>query len=104
MLFDLIKSALMGMIQGIAEWLPISSGGHLMLFNALLPLKNVGEDFWPLYDTVIQLGSILAVVVLYFPSELYQVGKEKAAFHMTVAMFFALLRAAILRLSLVWVL
>ena len=66
MLFDLIKSALMGMIQGIAEWLPISSGGHLMLFNALLPLKNVGEDFWPLYDTVIQLGSILAVVVLYF--------------------------------------
>lgn len=66
MLFDLIKSALMGMIQGIAEWLPISSGGHLMLFNALLPLKNVGEDFWPLYDTVIQLGSILAVVALYF--------------------------------------
>ena len=40
MLFDLIKSALMGMIQGIAEWLPISSGGHLMLFNALLPFTN----------------------------------------------------------------
>lgn len=66
MLFDLFKSALMGAVQGIAEWLPISSGGHLMLINALLPLKNVSEDFWPLYDVVIQLGSILAVVVLYF--------------------------------------
>ncbi len=66
MLLNLLKSALMGMVQGIAEWLPISSGGHLLLLNALLPLKGITEEFWNLYDVVIQLGSILAVVVLYF--------------------------------------
>ena len=66
MLFDLFKSALMGIVQGITEWLPVSSGGHLMLLNALLPLTNVSAEFWPLYDVVIQLGSILAVVALYF--------------------------------------
>ena len=66
MLLNLLKSALMGMVQGIAEWLPISSGGHLLLLNALLPLKGITEEFWNLYAVVIQLGSILAVVVLYF--------------------------------------
>ncbi|MBQ9196320.1 MAG: undecaprenyl-diphosphate phosphatase [Clostridia bacterium] len=66
MLFNLLKSALMGLVQGITEWLPVSSGGHLLILNALLPLKGITEDFWNLYDVVIQLGSILAVVVLYF--------------------------------------
>ena len=66
MLLNLLKSALMGLVQGITEWLPVSSGGHLLILNALLPLKGITEDFWNLYDVVIQLGSILAVVVLYF--------------------------------------
>ena len=66
MLFNLLKSALMGLVQGITEWLPVSSGGHLLILNALLPLKGITEEFWNLYDVVIQLGSILAVVVLYF--------------------------------------
>lgn len=66
MLANLLKSALMGLVQGITEWLPVSSGGHLLILNALLPLKDVTPEFWNLYDVVIQLGSILAVVVLYF--------------------------------------
>ena len=66
MLFNLLKSALMGLVQGITEWLPVSSGGHLLLLNTFLPLEGVTEEFWNLYDVVIQLGSILAVVVLYF--------------------------------------
>ena len=66
LLLNLLKSALMGLVQGITEWLPVSSGGHLLILNALLPLKGITEDFWNLYDVVIQLGSILAVVVLYF--------------------------------------
>lgn len=66
MLLNLLKSALMGLVQGITEWLPVSSGGHLLLLNALLPLSGITEEFWNLYDVVIQLGSILAVVVLYF--------------------------------------
>ena len=66
MLFNLLKSVLMGLVQGITEWLPVSSGGHLLLLNTFLPLEGVTEEFWNLYDVVIQLGSILAVVVLYF--------------------------------------
>lgn len=65
MLFELLKAALLGLVQGITEWLPVSSGGHLMLLNRLIPL-NVSNEFWNLFEVVIQLGSILAVIVLYF--------------------------------------
>ena len=66
MLLNLLKSALMGLVQGITEWLPVSSGGHLMILNALLPLKGVSQEFWNLYDVVIQLGSIIAVLLVFF--------------------------------------
>lgn len=96
MLFDLFKSALMGIVQGIAEWLPISSGGHLMLLNALLPLKNVSEAFWPLYDVVIQLGSILAVVVLYFHQlNPFALSKSRAEKRDTWEMWFKIIVAVI---------
>ena len=65
MAFQLLKAALMGLIQGLAEWLPISSGGHLLLLNEFLPLQG-SDSFFQLFDVLIQLGSILAVVVLYF--------------------------------------
>ncbi|MCR5732784.1 MAG: undecaprenyl-diphosphate phosphatase [Sphaerochaetaceae bacterium] len=62
---EYIKIVLLGIIQGITEWLPISSTGHLILFNELFPL-NVSESFESVFMVVVQLGSILAVVVLYF--------------------------------------
>lgn len=62
---ELIKTVLIGIIQGITEWLPISSTGHMILFNAAWPL-DVPADFWEMFSVVIQLGSIMAVVVLYF--------------------------------------
>lgn len=65
MLIEIIKSCILGIIQGITEWLPISSTGHLILINRFLNL-NCSESFWSLYEVVIQLGSIFAVVVLYF--------------------------------------
>ncbi|MBR5384104.1 MAG: undecaprenyl-diphosphate phosphatase [Clostridia bacterium] len=65
MAFQLLKAALMGLVQGITEWLPVSSGGHLLLLNAFLPLQG-SDEFFQLFDVLIQLGSILAVVVLYF--------------------------------------
>ena len=65
LLVELIKALLLGIIQGITEWLPISSTGHLILFNALFPL-NVSDDFLSMFDVVVQLGSILAVLVIYF--------------------------------------
>ena len=62
---EIIKAIIFGIVQGITEWLPISSTGHLILINQFLKL-NCSEAFWGLFEVIIQLGSILAVVVLYF--------------------------------------
>ncbi len=61
---DLIKTLILGIIQGITEWLPISSTGHMLLFNELWPLQP--EEFFNVFKVVIQFGSILAVLVLYW--------------------------------------
>ena len=63
-ILDLLKSILFGIVQGITEWLPISSTGHLILLDSILPLEPA--DFFEVFKVVIQFGSILAVVVLYF--------------------------------------
>ncbi len=65
MLLELLKTVLLGLVQGITEWLPVSSTGHMILLNELISL-NVSQEFWDMFEVVIQLGSILAVVVLYF--------------------------------------
>ncbi len=62
---EILKVILQGIIQGITEWLPISSTGHILLLDALWPMQ-VSADFFNVFKVVIQLGSILAVVVLYF--------------------------------------
>ena len=61
----LLQSAIMGIIQGITEWLPISSTGHLILFNEVINM-DVSKVFFEMFKVVIQFGSILAVVVLYW--------------------------------------
>lgn len=63
--FEIIKAIILGIIQGITEWLPISSTGHLILFDQFLNL-DCSEDFMNMFKVVIQFGSILAVVILYF--------------------------------------
>ena len=65
MVWELIKSLIFGIVEGITEWLPISSTGHMILVDEFLKL-NVTEDFKNLFFVVIQLGAILAVVVLYW--------------------------------------
>ncbi|MBQ9133869.1 MAG: undecaprenyl-diphosphate phosphatase [Clostridia bacterium] len=64
-LFEIIKTILLGVVEGITEWLPISSTGHMILLNDILRL-GVSDAFWEMFEVVIQLGAILAVVVLYF--------------------------------------
>ena len=64
-LIELLKAFLIGIVQGITEWLPVSSTGHMILFNSLLKL-DVSEAFWDMFLVVIQLGSILAVLVLFW--------------------------------------
>ncbi|MGD1816459.1 MAG: undecaprenyl-diphosphate phosphatase [Pleomorphochaeta sp.] len=64
-MIEVLKSIIFGIIQGITEWLPISSTGHLLLLDKFITL-NLSDGFKELFMVVIQLGSILAVLVLYF--------------------------------------
>ena len=63
--FEILKAVLFGIVEGVTEWLPISSTGHLILLNEFVNLK-VSEEFQSMFDVVIQLGAILAVIVLFF--------------------------------------
>lgn len=58
---EILKAVLFGIVEGITEWLPVSSTGHMILLNELLPLK-VSADFYSLFEVVIQLGAIVAVL------------------------------------------
>lgn len=62
---EILKVILLGIVEGITEWLPISSTGHLILVDEFIKL-NVSNDFKKMFDVVVQLGAIMAVVVLHF--------------------------------------
>ena len=64
-MLEFLKTILYGIVEGVTEWLPISSTGHLILLKELMPL-NVTPEFWDMFEVVIQLGAILAVIVLFF--------------------------------------
>lgn len=64
-IIEVIKAVVLGIIQGITEWLPISSTGHLILFDSIWPM-NTSPEFFEVFKVVIQFGSILAVLVLFF--------------------------------------
>ena len=76
-IFDIIKSVIFGIVEGITEWLPISSTGHMILLNEILPLRigKNADDFYSMFEVVIQLGAILAVVVLFW-SQIWQLLSE----------------------------
>ena len=65
-LIEMIKSIVFGIIEGITEWLPISSTGHLILVQEFIHYQKPNDAFMEMFNVVIQLGAILAVVVLYF--------------------------------------
>ena len=65
MFWILFKTIIIGIIEGITEWLPISSTGHMILANEFIKL-NVTDEFWEMFEVVIQLGAIMAVVILFF--------------------------------------
>lgn len=64
---EILKAILFGIIEGVTEWLPISSTGHMILLNEFITL-DVSKEFYSMFEVVIQLGAILAVVVLYWNS------------------------------------
>ena len=80
-MIEILKAIVYGIVEGITEWLPISSTGHLILLEKLMPFGSgsMSEDFFSMFEVVIQLGAILAVVVLFwnqiFP---FHFGKDKS--------------------------
>lgn len=78
-MLEIIKAVIYGLVEGITEWLPISSTGHLILLEEIMPFKELSPEFFSMFGVVIQLGAILAVVVLFwnqiFP---FCFGKKKA--------------------------
>ena len=65
MFLEILKAILMGIVEGITEWLPISSTGHMILVEQVVKF-NASEEFMSMFRVVIQLGAILAVVVLFW--------------------------------------
>ena len=64
-MIEILKAILFGIVEGITEWLPVSSTGHLILLDELVTLK-VSDAFYEMFQVVIQLGAILAVILLFF--------------------------------------
>lgn len=84
-ILNVLKSILFGIVEGITEWLPISSTGHMILLEQICKFGNVSENFFDMYLVVIQLGAIIAVVVMFwnklwpFKKKQLENGKTKIA-------------------------
>lgn len=73
-ILEILKAILFGIVEGITEWLPISSTGHMILLNEVVKL-DVSEEFYSMFEVVIQLGAIFAVVLLFW-SQIWPFGKK----------------------------
>ena len=65
-MLDILIAVLFGLVEGITEWLPVSSTGHMILLEEFIKFEGVSENFFGMFDVVIQLGAIMAVVILYW--------------------------------------
>ncbi len=107
MFLEILKAIVFGIVEGITEWLPVSSTGHLILLKHFFGFSQVSEAFWEMFEVVIQLGAILAVVLLFWNTlwpfkkrRNKQTGKtviawKKGAFRMWVQIVVACIPAAI---------
>ena len=74
-MLEILKALIFGIVEGITEWLPISSTGHIILLNEFMPL-DVSQEFMDVFEVVIQLGAILAVVLIFW-KKIFSVSKGK---------------------------
>lgn len=94
-MIELLKAVLFGIVEGVTEWLPISSTGHLILLNEFITL-TMSEEFRSMFDVVIQLGAILAVIVLFFRKlNPFDPGKTKIQRNRTWELWFRVIAAII---------
>ncbi len=102
---EFLKVILIGIIEGITEWLPVSSTGHMILAEELLPFKTMSEPFYNMFLYVIQLGAILAVLVLFFHrlnpfSRKKSEDERRATFRMWKMVIIGVLPAAVIGIAL----
>lgn len=90
---EILKAILFGIVEGITEWLPISSTGHMILLNDFIHL-NVTSEFYKLFEVVIQLGAILAVVLIYF-KKIWPFNKPKEEMKNTFSLWGKILVACV---------
>jgi undecaprenyl-diphosphatase len=94
-MIEVLKAVLFGIVEGITEWLPVSSTGHLILLNEFINL-NVSEEFQSMFDVVIQLGAILAVCALFFRKlNPFDGGKSQEQKQQTWTLWFKVIAAII---------
>ena len=101
---EVLKAILFGIIEGITEWLPISSTGHMILLDEIFQL-NVSEEFYEMFQVVIQLGAIAAVLVLfweklnpYYPKKTRQ--QQQMTWSLWIKVIIAVIPSAVLGLLL----
>ncbi len=94
-MIEILKAVLLGIVQGITEWLPISSTGHMILLDEVIKLR-MSEAFMEMFLVLVQLGSILAVVFLYW-NKLWPFTSQKGAFvkKVTMELWFKILTASV---------
>ena len=94
-MIEVLKAVLFGIVEGITEWLPVSSTGHLILPNEFINL-NVSDEFQSMFDVVIQLGAILAVCALFFRKlNPFDSGKNEQQKKQTWSLWFKVIAAII---------
>ena len=94
-MIEVLKAVLFGIVEGITEWLPVSSTGHLILLNEFIKL-NVSDEFQSMFDVVIQLGAILAVCALFFRKlNPFDSGKNEQQKKQTWSLWFKVIAAII---------
>ncbi|MET3645200.1 undecaprenyl-diphosphate phosphatase [Streptococcus gallinaceus] len=96
MFVELLKAILFGIVEGVTEWLPISSTGHLILIQEFINFKSVNAGFVSMFNVVIQLGAILAVMVIYFDRlNPFQAGKTEREVRLTWQLWAKVILAAL---------
>ncbi|WP_394405723.1 undecaprenyl-diphosphate phosphatase [Streptococcus sp. 20-1249] len=96
MLIELLKAIFFGIVEGITEWLPISSTGHLILVQEFVNFKSASAGFVSMFNVVVQLGAILAVMVIYFDRlNPFQTGKTAKEIQLTWQLWAKVILAAL---------
>src|SRR5262249_51726794 len=100
MAFDLLKAVILGVVEGLTEFLPVSSTGHLLLVNQFLGAEPARKEFWDTFAVLIQFGAILALLSIYF-FRLWRLAigmfTDLAARRFIVGVLIAFLPAAVVR-------